>query len=178
MPSSALKALLGVLAVAGYQNRDKIAEMIRGLRSAQDQPGSEHQGNSGPEQVLGGGLGGLSGLGGLFGSVTRGGVAGGLGDLLRQFEDRGQGETAQSWIRPGENKPIDEEKLSEVLGPALLDDLSARTGLDKNEILKRLSRDLPTAVDDLTPDGNIPADEDGELASLPSSVPSIKPRIV
>jgi hypothetical protein len=29
MASNALKALLGVLAVAGYQNRDKIGELLR-----------------------------------------------------------------------------------------------------------------------------------------------------
>ena len=29
-----MTALLGLLAIAGYQNRDKIAEMLRGLGSA------------------------------------------------------------------------------------------------------------------------------------------------
>jgi hypothetical protein len=38
MASNALKALLGVLAFAGYRNRDKIVEILRGLRNP-PQPG-------------------------------------------------------------------------------------------------------------------------------------------
>ncbi|WP_075292965.1 YidB family protein [Pararhizobium arenae] len=175
MASSALKALLGVLAVAGYQNRDKIAEVFRGMRNSQDQPGRERQA-SGLGDLLGGG--GLGGLGGLFGSGARGGLAAGLGDLLRQFEERGQGETAESWVQSGENRPIDDRKLSEVLGPELLDELAARTGLAKDELLLRLSRDLPAAVDHLTPDGKLPVEDDVEPSGQPASVPSIKPQVV
>ena len=35
MMSGPMKALLGVLAVAGYQNRDKIGEFLRGLQDRQ-----------------------------------------------------------------------------------------------------------------------------------------------
>lgn len=37
MMSGPMKALLGALAVAGYQNRDKIAEVLRGLQNRQPQ---------------------------------------------------------------------------------------------------------------------------------------------
>ena len=40
-----MTALLGLLAIAGYQNRDKIAEMLRG--SGQNKPGAEGQGGIG-----------------------------------------------------------------------------------------------------------------------------------
>lgn len=180
MASNALKALLGVLAVAGYQNRDKIAEMLRGLRTP-SQSGPNGQPQSGGLGDLLGGLtgggsqGGLGGLGGLF-SGGSGSLAGGLGDLLKQFQEKGHGDTANSWVQPGENKPIDGRQLSEVLGPEVLNDLSARTGLPADEILSRLSRDLPTAIDDLTPHGQLPSDEEETVA--PSSVPSVKPSIV
>ena len=53
-----LTALLGLVAVAGYQNRDKIAEMLRGATSGAPPA-------SGPGQPQQGGLGGLLGnLGG------------------------------------------------------------------------------------------------------------------
>jgi uncharacterized protein YidB (DUF937 family) len=58
-----MTALLGLLAVAGYQNRDKIAEMLRGASSA---PGTSGQAQQG-------------GLGGLLGSLGSGGVGGLLG---------------------------------------------------------------------------------------------------
>ena len=53
MPS--MTALLGLLALAGYQNRDKLAELLKGAGNG-TQPGSGNQ--QGP---LGGLLGNLSG---------------------------------------------------------------------------------------------------------------------
>ncbi len=168
MVSNALKALLGVLAVAGYQNRDKIGELLNRLRNP-SQPGTDGQPETGGGlgDLLGGlegagqtGAGGLGGLGGLFGGAAAGGgLAGSLGELLQQFQDKGHGETANSWVQPGENKPVGDRELSDVLGPEVLNDLSARTGLSPEEILGRLSRDLPTAVDDLTPNGQLPSNE-------------------
>ncbi|WP_426232252.1 YidB family protein [Pararhizobium sp. DWP3-4] len=165
MASSALKALLAVLAVAGFQNRDKIGELLRGLQ----QP----QGDGTPGQQSGG----LGGLGGLLGGASTGSVlGGGLGDLLKQFQQNGHGETARSWVETGPNAEIDDSQLSEALGPEVLDDLSARTGLSPEEILSRLSRNLPKAVDELTPDGNIPPDDYEYHNGGRQSVPSIKPQ--
>jgi hypothetical protein len=41
MPS--MTALLGLLAIAGYQNRDKIAETLKGGGATLDKPGSATQ---------------------------------------------------------------------------------------------------------------------------------------
>lgn len=182
MVSNALKALLGVLAVAGYQNRDKIGELLNGLRNP-SQPGTDGQPQSGGGlgDLLGGlagsgqtGAGGLGSLGGLFGGASAGGGLGGsLGELLQQFQEKGHGETANSWVQPGENKPVDDRELSDVLGPEVLNDLSARTGLSPEEILGRLSRDLPTAVDDLTPNGQLPSDDETS-----GSVSPVNPQLI
>lgn len=186
MASGALKALLGVLAVAGYQNRDKIAEILKGLRNPQ-QPGPDGkpQSGGGLGDILEGltgnsGTGGsLGGLGGLFSGAAGGGIAGSLGELLRQFQQKGQGETADSWVKPGDNAPIDDTQLSEVLGPEILDDLVARTGLSREEILKRLSQELPTAVNDLTPDGQLPAEDgDDDSANGRAGHPSSRPDVI
>lgn len=181
MASGALKALLGVLAVAGYQNRDKITEILKGLRSPQ-QPGPDGkpQSGGGLGDILGGLTGNsstggsLGGLGGLFTGAAGGGLAGSLGELLRRFQQKGQGETANSWVKPGDNAPIDDTQLSEVLGPEILNDLAARTGLSKEEILKRLSRELPTAVNDMTPDGQLPAEDGNEDNATGRSDPSTR----
>lgn len=183
MASNALKALLGVLAVAGYQNRDKIAEILKGLRNPQQPvPDGKPQAGGGLGDILGGltgggQSGGLGGLGGLFSGATGGGLAASLGELLRRFEQKGSGATAETWVKRGENAPIDDRQLSDVLGPDILDDLAARTGLSHEEILGRLSRDLPSAVDDLTPDGYLPAEGDDDTASAEAG-PSMKPPIV
>jgi uncharacterized protein YidB (DUF937 family) len=65
-----MTALLGLLAIAGYQNREKIAEWLGGLK--QSAPGTAEQGGAG-------GL--LEHLKGSLGSTSAGGVlSGGLGE--------------------------------------------------------------------------------------------------
>jgi uncharacterized protein YidB (DUF937 family) len=139
-----LTALLGLLAVAGYQNRDKIAELLRGLSSKQGAPGQPHQ---------------QGGLGDLLENV-RGGVdamlGGGLSDLVDRFKQNGQGDVADSWVGRGPNQQITPQQLEKAIGPDVLATLSQQTGLSREELLSRLSRNLPEAVDKYTPDGRIP----------------------
>src|SRR5580765_1200046 len=98
MPS--MTALLGLLAVAGYQNRAKIAEMLGARKPV---PGGLPSQN---EQQ--GGLGAVLGkLGGLLGGTSAGGVvSGGLRDLVERFKQNGQGEVADSWVKPGPNQQL------------------------------------------------------------------------
>jgi len=153
-----MTALLGLLAVAGYQNRDKIAEMLGGL--GQSTPaGTEQSGNTGTGQS---GISGLLGrLGRSLGSASAGGILnGGLGELLDRFTQSGQGETAESWIKTGPNKPVTPPQLEQAIGPEVLDTLSKQTGLSREELLARLSRELPNAVDKYTPQGRLPTETD------------------
>ena len=146
MPS--MTALLGLLALAGYQNRDKLAELLRGA-------GNAAPGSSGTSQPIGGLLGNL---GGMLGGAGAGGLlSGGIGELLERFNLNGQGETAQSWINSGPNKEISPQQLKQAIGSDVLEKLEQQTGLSQAELLAKLSRELPTAVDKYTPDGRLPA---------------------
>ena len=140
-----MTALLGLLAIAGYQNRDKIAEMLGGPNKS----GASGQG----------GIGGL--LGQLSGGPGAGGVggllSGGLGELVERFKQSGQAETVDSWVSTGPNKQISPSQVEQAIGPDVLDTLSKQTGLSREEILSRLSRELPNAVDKYTPEGRLPA---------------------
>jgi uncharacterized protein YidB (DUF937 family) len=141
-----MTALLGLLAIAGYQNRDKIAEMLGG--SAQDKAGAS--GQSG----LGGLLGGLGGAG--AGSI----LSGGLGELIERFKQSGQGQIADSWVNTGANKPCTTADLEKAIGPEVLETLAKETGLSRDDILTRLCRELPNAVDKYTPQGRLPMEGD------------------
>ncbi|WOH67648.1 YidB family protein [Bradyrhizobium sp. BWA-3-5] len=142
MPS--MTALLGLLAIAGYQNRDKLAEMLKGA------------GGGGSSGAQPGGL--LGNLGGMLGGAGVGGLlSGGINELLERFNQNGHGETAQSWINSGPNKDISPPQLKQAIGPDVLERLEQQTGLSQEELLARLSRELPTAVDKYTPDGRLPA---------------------
>ena len=115
MPS--MTALLGLLAIAGYQNRDKIAEMLKGGGATGDKPGS------GTQPSLGGVLGNLGGEG------TTGGagglLGGGLGELLERFKQSGQGEVAHSWVNNG---PQQGDCSASTLNKAIGADVDAQFG--------------------------------------------------
>ncbi|RUM06867.1 YidB family protein [Rhizobium chutanense] len=178
MMSGQLKALLAVLAVAGYQNRDKIGELLRGIQNPQQanpQQGPDGQQPGGLGGILGG-LGGSGGLGGLLGGLTSGSiVSGGLGDLLKTFQQNGHGDTIDSWVRPGQNAEINDGQLAEALGPDVLNEIARNTGLSHEEILGRLSRDLPKAVDELTPQGKVPTAEEAFLSTASQATTAGRP---
>ena len=150
MPS--MVALLGLLAVAGYQNRDKIAEMLGGAKQGAGGPGAPN--------ASGGTDGGVLGkLGGLLGGASAGSVlSGGLGELVERFKQNGQGQAADSWVGKGPNQPIGPTQLEQAIGPDVLNSLSQHTGLSREELLSRLTRELPPAVDKFTPDGRLPSE--------------------
>ena len=153
-----MTARLGLLAVAGYQHRDKIAEIIGGI--GQSTPAGTGQSTSGGA--------GQSGIGGLLGQLSRslggasagGLLSGGLGELLESFKQSGHGETAESWVGTGPNKPVTPPQLEQAIGPDVLETLSKQTGLSREELLARLSRELPDAVDKYTPQGRLPTETD------------------
>jgi len=156
MPS--MVALLGLLAVAGYQNREKIAEALGGLK----QPTG---GGVGQENQPAGQGGVLGKLGGLLGGASAGSVlSGGLRDLVERFKQNGQGQAAESWVGTGPNQPLHPDQLEQAIGPDVLNTLSQQTGLSREELLSRLTRDLPAAVDKFTPAGRLPTED--EVARL------------
>jgi uncharacterized protein YidB (DUF937 family) len=140
MPS--LAALLGLVAIAGYQNRDKIGEFVKGL-TGKDPTVAAGDAVDKVKDVLGDGP-----------IATK--ITGGLGELVERFKTAGHGETADSWVSAGPNKPITETGLESALGGDLIDSLVKQTGLTRQELLDRLSKILPEAVDRMTPEGKIP----------------------
>jgi uncharacterized protein YidB (DUF937 family) len=77
--------------------------------------------------------------------------------VIDRFRNAGQGAAADSWVAKGPNTPITPNHTESALGPDLIDMLVKQTGLSREELLSRLSKVLPEAVDKLTPDGRLPA---------------------
>src|SRR5260221_9866199 len=103
---------------------------------------------------------------GLVGGIVGAGMAtvvngiierhGGLPGVIRQFEKNGFGSTVQSWVSTGPNQPISPDDLHKVLGPDLLQQLAAKSGLSVQDLTQKLAQVLPQAVDKMTPNGTIP----------------------
>ncbi|ARQ02702.1 hypothetical protein CAK95_01685 [Pseudorhodoplanes sinuspersici] len=107
-------------------------------------------------------LGGvLSSTGGGLGGLLAGGAAGGiLGDLLKQFDQSGQGAAARSWISSGENVPVAPNDIEKTFGSDIINQLAGQFGMNKDELLQGLSQTLPGVVDQLTPNGRLPTEDE------------------
>jgi uncharacterized protein YidB (DUF937 family) len=109
----------------------------------------------------GGGLGGLltGGLGGLLaGGAAGSAISGGLGDLLKQLQQSGHGDTANSWVSSGPNKTISQGDLASALGADQISSLMSQSGMSRDELLAGLSQHLPDVINHLTPDGRLPTE--------------------
>lgn len=157
-------AILGLLAYKAF----------KGMSGGQTAPSTPSA--PAPTQPSSGGLGGLlngGGLGGILagglGGLLSGGAAGsilsgGLGDLVKQLQQNGLGDAANSWVGTGPNKSVDPNDLAKALGADQLDALTNQTGMSRNELLEGLSQYLPQVVDSMTPQGRVP--DENEISKL------------
>ncbi|MER9458267.1 YidB family protein, partial [Mesorhizobium sp. M0478] len=126
-------AMLGVLA---YQNRDKIGDMIRG---AGDRNPNDPQG-------------------GILDQLSKGVSGTALGDILDRFRGAGAGSKVDSWVGTGPNEPIQPSEVEAAIDEDTLTSLSMQTGLSREELISRITRDLPEAVSKMTPTGELPVE--------------------
>lgn len=84
------------------------------------------------------------------------GNAGGLSGLVDKFTQSGLGDVAASWIGKGENKPISASQLVEALGEDKVAELAREAGIPEDKGAEVLSQVLPSVVDQMSPDGEIP----------------------
>jgi uncharacterized protein YidB (DUF937 family) len=124
--------------------------------------------------ILGNALGGL--LGGSGPGSTGGQSAlvamalqmiqqqGGLPGLLDKFRQAGLGQHADSWVSTGSNLPVTGDQVAQALGPDTLSQLGSQLGIDPATVGTHLSQMLPSLVNQMTPDGTVPADHHDILA--------------
>jgi uncharacterized protein YidB (DUF937 family) len=152
-------AILGLLAY-------KAMKSFGGGQSSAPQPAdgpparpADNDINVASPEGTGGGLGGL--LKGALGGLLTGGAAGsilggGLNDLVKQLQQSGLHEEANSWIGTGANKTIAPNDLGKALGDDQINAMMEHSGLSRDELLEGLSRHLPQLIDQLTPEGKVP----------------------
>src|SRR5258708_3728608 len=148
---------MAILALLAYKAVKHLGGSQPGASPAAPAPA-----NSGPSGGgIGGGLGDLlkGGLGGLLAGGAAGSViSSGLGDLLKQFQQNGQGDAANSWVSSGPNKQIAPNDLANALGADQINTLTSQTGLSREELLSGLTQHLPEVINHLTPDGRLPTE--------------------
>lgn len=106
------------------------------------------------------------------GSGAGGGLGGGLEGLLRQFQTAGLGQQANSWIGTGANLPVSADDLARVFGRDQIAQIASQAGIGEDEASNGLASLLPEFVNQLTPQGELPAqgEVDDALSSLQRSL--------
>lgn len=180
---SGLDDLLGSLTKgkeSGGQGGGGIEDLLGGLLG-----GSGGGGGGGLQDILGGLLGGGSGSsgGGDMGTQSGGGGGGGgmnvaalatvIGPLLIKLLKEGglqkmmqgaraSGLSAQadSWVSPGENAPIGPQEIRGVVGDDTVRELAQEAGVPEDEAAGALAQIVPQLVNGLTPNGQLPSDDE------------------
>lgn len=115
--------------------------------------------------LLGGGSGGPGGAGNILGALLgalgggQGGTGGGgdaLEGLIGMLTRSGLVDQAQSWVGTGENQAVSGAQISEALPDETLQKVAREAGVTPQQAADEIARSLPTAVDKLTPSGEVP----------------------
>lgn len=117
-------------------------------------------------KVLGGPL-----LGIILGMMRK---QGGLGGMLDKFRGAGMQQKADSWISTGPNEALSPDEVEQAMGRDELERISQQTGLSVEEVRERLAQGLPEAVNQVTPDGRVP--DDNQLGGLLDKLGRFLPR--
>src|SRR5262249_19118747 len=87
-------------------------------------------------------------------------LSGGLGNLIKDLQNGGLGQAAQSWVGHGPNQEVAPDNLESALGADALDSIARQTGMNRDELLQGLSQPLPGHGDHLLPWGRLPTAEE------------------
>jgi uncharacterized protein YidB (DUF937 family) len=159
-----------VKAVRSYEASHGAPAENRSFDPRDQQPSGATPGQM-PQSAGGGLLGGLSGLlggGGLAGVLGSLGGAGALGALIDHFQQKGYGQQVNSWVQHGANQPLAPPQVADALGEGAVQALQQQTGMPRDALLTDLAHVLPQAVDEVTPNGRPPSDEElHQIATRP-----------
>lgn len=89
---------------------------------------------------------------------------GGLSGLVQSFHEKGLGGVVSSWVGTGQNLPISADQIQHVLGSTQVQALAAKAGISPEVAGSQLAQLLPTLVDKLTPNGQVP--QQGNLVEM------------
>lgn len=138
--------------------------------------GGSGSGASRLQDVLGGLLGGADRAGGtkaggmdlaalvavlepLVAKLVKGG---GLSRMMQGAQASGLSAQADSWVGTGANEPVSGQEVRGVVGDDAVRELAREAGISEDEAANVLARVVPQVVDGLSPNGQLPSDDDLE----------------
>ena len=110
------------------------------------------------------GMGGVAAGGLLAAAMSLVQQQGGISGLLDKFRQSGLGQHADSWVGSGPNLPVTGAQVNQALGSGALNDIAANLGIPVGQASSTMAQLLPELVNQLTPNGQVPANHSSLLA--------------
>ena len=132
-------------------------------------------GGGGLQDVLGGLLGGgaSGGTGATKSSMNLGAMAvalgpllakllkgGGLSKMMQGAQASGLSAQADSWVGTADNAPISGQEVRGMVGDDTVRQLAQEAGVSEDEAADALAKVVPEVVNGLSPNGQLPSDDD------------------
>jgi uncharacterized protein YidB (DUF937 family) len=127
-------------------------------------------GGGGLDDVLGGLMGGRGGGGGgsAMGALlpVLGGVlaSGGLSKIMGGLKANGLSAQADSWVGTGANQPVSGRDVEQAVGQEQIQQIAKQLGISESQAADAVAQALPEVVDKVSPDGELPPEQDLDAA--------------
>jgi uncharacterized protein YidB (DUF937 family) len=82
--------------------------------------------------------------------------------LIQKLRESGLEEQVSSWVAKGQNMPVVGEQIKKALGNEKVVEIASKRGITSEQASDDLARTVPEVVDQVTPDGEVPAQEQVE----------------
>jgi uncharacterized protein YidB (DUF937 family) len=124
--------------------------------------------------LIGNALGGMMGAGGSGSGQAQSPLLqialqllqqnGGVSGVLDKFRQGGYADQADSWQGTGQNMPLSGNALQEVLGSGAIGQIAGQLGMSHGDTAGGLAQMLPQLIDQFTPKGEIPDNQNDLVA--------------
>jgi uncharacterized protein YidB (DUF937 family) len=85
-----------------------------------------------------------------------------LDGLMQKLRESGMEEQVSSWVAKGQNMPVVGEQIKKALGNEKVAEIARKLGVTNEQAADDLAQAVPEVVDQVTPDGEVPTQEQAE----------------
>jgi uncharacterized protein YidB (DUF937 family) len=85
-----------------------------------------------------------------------------LDGLMQKLRESGMEKQVSSWVAKGQNMPVVGEQIKKALGNEKVAEIALKLGITNEQAADDLAQAVPEVVDEVTPDGEVPTQEQVE----------------
>jgi uncharacterized protein YidB (DUF937 family) len=91
-------------------------------------------------------------------------ASGGLQKVLGGPKANGLSAQADSWVGTGANEPVTGSQVEQAIGKEQMQEIAQQLGVSESEAAEAVAQALPEVVDKVSPEGQLPPEQDLDAA--------------